>query len=417
MQITEAPTGITPKGAFELEALFVAAGVSKNKNLWGPDVLRAAVPLFKGAAVYIDHPTYSEELDRPERSLRDLAGVISDARFDSFQVGSENIEGVGGTIRLASTASWVVDMYREGIAGAMSIVALADGAYTDNGEVFVIQNVAAVPSVDFVTRASARGQIVKVLGEADVPRTESGALDLARILFMDSKLGQAIQVSPEGQMTIVESVSYKTPEPVVELVGEPEAATSVAEVIPSQEGNVVKEATFDDVLAAIAEMGFRLSELASQGGAIQMAIEELREKLVAVSAAPVVAVAVTQAEAETPIVEIQKPAPIDTGVEESLKSVVMKVVQESGLPAASQDRIIEALEEARIVASALTSINNGKPLAEAQRLLLQRAERQVSSEVQYLEEVAGPRVTGLGPDSNPKPRPGDLDSVFKKYNF
>jgi hypothetical protein len=114
-----------------------------------------------GTLTYIDHPTASDEYERPERSVRDLAGrLVTAARWESSGAGSGGlyadievfphwqpvIEAMRDTIGLSIRAGGTVE---EGeVAGRrgriVTALAESDGSH----------------SVDFVTRAGAGGRIV-----------------------------------------------------------------------------------------------------------------------------------------------------------------------------------------------------------------------------------------------------------------
>ena len=69
----------------------IAADVQGSSGYYPGDVLRrdGATAFPAGTHVYLDHPSSSEETDRPERSVRDLAGVlIEDANFEDGPDGS-----------------------------------------------------------------------------------------------------------------------------------------------------------------------------------------------------------------------------------------------------------------------------------------------------------------------------------------
>jgi hypothetical protein len=52
----------------------IKPGWSVMGRYYSTEVLGRAIPLFEGTKCYIDHPSLSEEKDRPERSARDIAG-------------------------------------------------------------------------------------------------------------------------------------------------------------------------------------------------------------------------------------------------------------------------------------------------------------------------------------------------------
>lgn len=117
-----------------------------------------------GTHMYLDHPSATEAMDRPERSVKDLAAVLTgpatytdgalyaEARvFEPFRrLLAEQADAIGVSIRAAGTAE---AGEAEGRTGPI-ITALTEGL-----------------SVDFVTKAGRGGQIVHLLEAA---RAEAG---------------------------------------------------------------------------------------------------------------------------------------------------------------------------------------------------------------------------------------------------
>jgi hypothetical protein len=114
-----------------------------------------------GTHMYIDHPTESEEWERPERTLRDLAAVLmEDARWDASEGGlvaeavvfsewrrplGEMLEHIGTSIRGYAEAE---DGEAEGRKGKV-FTRLTEGV-----------------SVDFVTHAGRGGKVLAILESA-----------------------------------------------------------------------------------------------------------------------------------------------------------------------------------------------------------------------------------------------------------
>ncbi len=98
-----------------------------------------------GTQCYIDHPTQSETYERPERSLKDLAGALeTDAVFRD--------NGLWSRVRVFSS-------HRDFITERASTIGLSIRA---DGEVdgTTVTKLTRVHSVDFVTRAGRGGRLV-----------------------------------------------------------------------------------------------------------------------------------------------------------------------------------------------------------------------------------------------------------------
>ena len=124
--------------------------------------IKRDTPLFEGAHCYLDHPTTTEQVTRPERSVRDLAAVVHNPRY--LEAGPEG-PGAYGDVEVL--APW--RPYIEEIAPhiGMSIRASGTTKVENIGgkNTVVAERFTAVRSVDFVTKAGRGGKLV--------PMTES----------------------------------------------------------------------------------------------------------------------------------------------------------------------------------------------------------------------------------------------------
>lgn len=145
---------------------FISAGWGSS-GYYSPDVVEAAVPLFaEGTHMYFDHPSANEASDRPERSVRDLAAVIEGgASYDA------EAKAIRGKVRpLKAYAELLTDE-----AFAKNVGLSIRGSATDIviGEAEgrrgpIVEGLADIGSVDFVTRAGRGGRVLAVLESAGV---------------------------------------------------------------------------------------------------------------------------------------------------------------------------------------------------------------------------------------------------------
>ncbi|MGH2343837.1 MAG: Mu-like prophage major head subunit gpT family protein [Chloroflexota bacterium] len=144
----------------EVEVVCIRPGLSRNGNFYGPECLRAALPLFEGAQCYIDHSAAGV------RSVRDLAGT-----YRAVRLGEQG--EVRATLRVARGAAWLWELIRECVEDGTDLVGLSIdvSAAVREGEVAgqrarIVERITALHSVDVITRASAGGGFEKIL-EAD----------------------------------------------------------------------------------------------------------------------------------------------------------------------------------------------------------------------------------------------------------
>ncbi len=131
-----------------------------------PEVLERDGPrvFHEGLHVYWDHPSRSEEKDRPERSLRDLAGVLTkDARWEpSGKAGP----GLYTDVRVRGEYREAVEDLAPHIGMSLRGNGMAKPGEAEGRKGKVLQELLDAGSVDFVTMAGAGGQILELFEAA-----------------------------------------------------------------------------------------------------------------------------------------------------------------------------------------------------------------------------------------------------------
>lgn len=150
-----------------LQGIVVVEGRSANGNVYTEAALQTVPSIFAGAQIFVNHPTLTEEMERPEGDLYDLVGRLptdpTDFTIDIVEEG--HYAGRKASFFrhgfLSETADWLKTKIREGLAGDMSI--RAQGRGHEEGEDFVVEAFTLARSLDFVTRAAAggRGQLLE----------------------------------------------------------------------------------------------------------------------------------------------------------------------------------------------------------------------------------------------------------------
>lgn len=161
--------------------LVIASPGWGSSGWYGPKVLEnaATAKVFgKDLHLYMDHPSESEQHDRPERSVRDLVAVLdSDARWDPQQ----------GLMAEAKIFKPYRDLFRD--EDFVKAIGVSLRAYADTtvGEAegrkgTIITELLAAESVDFVTKAGRGGMVLSALESARTRVDEATSNDTREAL-------------------------------------------------------------------------------------------------------------------------------------------------------------------------------------------------------------------------------------------
>lgn len=145
----------TSQGGGRYNIRIIQPGVGSS-GIYIAENLAKSVELFTaGTQMYLDHPTLTEDYERPERSVRDLAAKFT---TDAY-VGEDG--SLYTEIYVYPSFDQVIREKWEDIG--ISINAWAYGSIDPNG---VVPPFDGVESVDFVTKAGAGGAILELLESA-----------------------------------------------------------------------------------------------------------------------------------------------------------------------------------------------------------------------------------------------------------
>jgi hypothetical protein len=128
----------------------------------------------KGTHMYWDHPTESDTVERPERSLRDLA-----AAFTTPASWEEGVHG-GGLFANAE----VFPPYREAVASLASHIGVSirasgkrEQGAAEGRDGLIVKEITSGASADFVTRAGAGGKVVQLFESSRRESEEDDGMD------------------------------------------------------------------------------------------------------------------------------------------------------------------------------------------------------------------------------------------------
>lgn len=124
-----------------------------------------------GTAVYLDHPGVAEQRDRPERSVRDLAGKITTAPV--YESG-----GLYADVEFYPHIAPIIEAMWEDVGMSIRAAGTAEMGERDGRTGPIITSLSEGISVDVVTRAGAGGKLVALLesARATVHETLPGGL-------------------------------------------------------------------------------------------------------------------------------------------------------------------------------------------------------------------------------------------------
>lgn len=161
-----------------------------SSGYYSADVLEAAAAakVFPaGLHMYLDHPTATEQYDRPERSVRDLAAVLADDA-------TWNGQAIVGEATVFGPYREVLEQMKDTIG-----VSIRAGADVGPGEAegrmgTIVNELVEGVSADFVTHAGRGGKIVQVLESARAQIAENMTRDTALAQLAESRnVGQWIE--------------------------------------------------------------------------------------------------------------------------------------------------------------------------------------------------------------------------------
>ncbi|MBF1368387.1 MAG: hypothetical protein HXN12_00600 [Porphyromonadaceae bacterium] len=252
-------------GKYRIRIIMPGQGSS---GIYTAENLAASAPLFKaGTEMFIDHPTESEEWERPERSIRDYAGVF----LEDATVGED-----GALYTVCKVFSGVNELIKDKWEHiGVSINAWCADPISENG---IVPPIAGVRSVDFVTTPGAGGAIIDLL---ESNRNDNYVKEAGMDKEIESKFD-------ELKASLIEALSSKL-----------EAAVATIQEAKAEEPTEEASVDVDSVLEAgrkIAESGLpeaaivRVREAVKAGADVDSALESERAYLkeaMAATATPV----------------------------------------------------------------------------------------------------------------------------------
>jgi hypothetical protein len=147
----------------------------------------------KGLHMYLDHPTPTEESERPERSVKDLAATLtSNARW--MENGSAGA-GLYADAQVTSPYRQFIEEIAPQIGVSIRAAGTAESGQAEGRKGPIIKSLAQAESIDFVTRAGAGGKILQLYEAARTRQTQStGAIEMD-----EQELKQLREAAADGE--------------------------------------------------------------------------------------------------------------------------------------------------------------------------------------------------------------------------
>lgn len=162
-QITEAAT-LTPSASGGRMLVRLIDAGQGSSGYYPPETLAAAAEagvFGRGLHLYADHPGEAERLDRPERSIRDIAGVLTeDARYDY------DSQALVAEARVFGAWAPVIAEMHDVIGLSIRAAAEVSEGEHDGAPTTIVDRITEAASVDFVTRAGRGGKVLSLLESA-----------------------------------------------------------------------------------------------------------------------------------------------------------------------------------------------------------------------------------------------------------
>lgn len=262
-------TGFDEDGSIPLRIIQPGWGSS---GFYPEETLQASAQVFRaGTKMYWDHATDEEEEQRPERSLRDLAGVlVTDAAWVDHPLHGP---GLYGKAKVFSEFRKSVEDLAPHIGVSICATGMASHGEAEGREGPIIEQITAAKSVDFVTTPGAGGQVVSLFEAARdaSPNNAQGGVTMTEeeIKKLQQEKGELETALAESRLEIAkQSAQTITVEEIGKAGGLPDPAqkritTVLAAISPglTESGELDEAAWRKIVTDAIASEQAYLKEL------------------------------------------------------------------------------------------------------------------------------------------------------------
>jgi len=259
-------------------ALKVIAPGWGSSGYYGADMLERDATVFKkGVKLYWNHPTATEEAERPERDLRDLAAeLVEDARWEADGPAGP---GVYADAKVFAPYRDVVEELAPHIGVSIRALGKATAGEAEGKKGPVIEAITAAKSVDFVTMPGAGGKVLSLFESArgrhqanrepegsQVTEEEARALREANTAAV-SRIGvlEARALKAEAQSFVAEQLGSLAEAARLPQAARQRVASAVLGDVPSKDGELDREALAARIKEAVVAEASYLVAIGGSG--------------------------------------------------------------------------------------------------------------------------------------------------------
>jgi hypothetical protein len=173
-----------------------------TSGYYSADVIKESGPQAfpAGTQDFWDHPTVTEASDRPERSLRDLAGVLATDAY--WNESGPKGPGLYGDVKVFADYQPALEELAPHIGVSIRATGKAHLGEAEGERGLIIDEIVAAKSVDFVTVAGAGGEVLDLFEAVRSPRkTKPKEADMAT----DAELREARQAHEKATTELEEA--------------------------------------------------------------------------------------------------------------------------------------------------------------------------------------------------------------------
>lgn len=221
----------------------IEAGLSHNRKLYRPEVLQVALQLFEGLSSYADHPSKTELNQGVERSIRDLAGWVTNVKWDTEggRLKQGAVVGIYHALNSGPVAPLLHEAWMRGKPDLVQFSILGEGRQQlqRNEEGNLFYNVEAIDrlfSLDAVAQGAAGGRVDALIASV---REEADELKVLESMTLE----QLAELRPDlaGALISTEALGGKAPAPEAKVEGKEEVAAAAPLSASSAELSAVTE--------------------------------------------------------------------------------------------------------------------------------------------------------------------------------